>query len=182
MSRSPYSSYSFPFPCEMTDTTLTAFESNMLRRIFLPLEYNLWEERENSYTYLLTYLLTYCTERSTSWEANRFLASQEIPRILWNSKVHCRTHKCPPPVPILSQIDSVHTSISHFLKIHLNTIPLFKPGSPQWPLSLRFPHQIPVHLSPFPHTRYMPRPSHSSRFHHPHNIWWWVQITKLIIM
>jgi hypothetical protein len=35
------------------------------------------------------------------------------------------------------------------------------PGSPQRSLSLRFPHQNPVHTSPLPHTCYMPRPSHS---------------------
>ena len=33
-----------------------------------------------------------------------------------------------------------------------------------------------------PHTRHMPSPSHSSRFHHPHNIMWAVQIIKLFIM
>jgi hypothetical protein len=38
--------------------------------------------------YLLTYLLTYFMDQSPSWEANRFSASQEIPRILWNPKVH----------------------------------------------------------------------------------------------
>jgi hypothetical protein len=26
----------------------------------------------------------------------------------------------------------------------------------------------------------MPRPSHSSRFYHPNNIWWAVQIIKLL--
>ena len=43
------------------------------------------------------------------------------------------------------------------------------PGSPKWSLSIRFPHQNPVYASPLPHSRYMRRPSHSSRFYHPNN-------------
>ena len=99
-----------------------------------------------------------------------FAANQEIPRILWNPKVHYRTRKRPPPVPILSQLNPVPTTPSHFLKIHLNIIFTSTSWSPQWSLSLRFPHQNLVHTSPFLHMCHMSRPSHSSRFYHPHNI------------
>ena len=42
--------------------------------------------------------------KQSSWEANRFSASQEIPHILWNLEVQYRIHKCPPPVPVSSSI------------------------------------------------------------------------------
>jgi len=41
-----------------------------------------------------TYLVAYSMGQSPSWEANRFSSSQEIPRILWNSKFHYISHKC----------------------------------------------------------------------------------------
>jgi len=91
--------------------------------------YSWWTVRCNSliiyysvhlYTYLFVYrmsimwdltfyLLNYSMEQSPSREANRFSASQEIPHILWNQKVNYCSHKWPPSVPILSQLDLVHT-------------------------------------------------------------------------
>ena len=56
-------------------------------------------------------LLTYSIVQSHYWEANWFAASQEIPRISRNSKVHYRTHKRPPPVSIMGQPNPVHIYI-----------------------------------------------------------------------
>ena len=53
------------------------------------------------------HLLTYSMVQSPSWEANWFPASQEIPRISRNPKVHYHTHKRPPPVSTLGQLNPV---------------------------------------------------------------------------
>ena len=111
-------------------------------------------------------LLTYSMVQSPSWEANWFAASQEIPRISRNPKVHYRTHKRPPPIPILSQPNPVHIPTSHLLEIHPNIIHPSTPRSPQWALSLRIPHQDPIHSPLLPLTRHM-----------PYNIGWGIQIT-----
>ena len=89
-----------------------------------------------------------------------------MPHISWNPNVHYRVRKCPPPTPIMSHIDPVHAPTIHFPKIHLNIIFPSTSVSPKCSLSLRFSYLNPAYNSPLPHTRYTPRPSHSSRFYH----------------
>jgi hypothetical protein len=46
-------------------------------------------------------------EEGPSSEVNRFSASQEIPYILWNPRVHYHIHNSPPGVPILTPCSHV---------------------------------------------------------------------------
>jgi hypothetical protein len=71
-------------------------------------------------------------KQSSSWEDNRFSASQEIPRI-----ITAFTKERYPSVLWARSIQS--TRPTHFLKIHFGIVLPFRPGSSLWSLSLRFP-------------------------------------------
>jgi hypothetical protein len=129
------------------------------------------------FIYLINYSLTHSTQHTPFWQANRFAASQQILCILWSPSVHYCIHKCALTLSILIQLKPVHNFKSRFLKIHVNIILLSTPCITKWSPSLSFPTKslyTPFH----PHIRYMSRPSLFSRFNHPHNIGWAVQIIK----
>ena len=102
-------------------------------------------------------------EKLTSFQpVKKFLS------ILWNPKVHYRSNKCPPPLLILSQLDPVYPHPTSWLSILILSSPLFL-GLPSGLLHSGFPTKT-IFTPLLPHTCYMPRPSHSSRFYHPYNI------------
>ena len=114
-------------------------------------------------------LLTYSTEKSP-WEANRFSASQEIPRILWNPKfITAFTSARPLSLSWASLIQSILPHPTSWRSIwilssHLSQgLPkdLFPSGFSTKTVYSSLPH----------HTRYVPRPSHSSRFLWPERCW-----------
>jgi len=71
-------------------------------------------------------------------------------------EVHYAIHKIPPPVPTLRHLDPVHTLTFNFLKILLNIILSYMPGSSKWYFSYTFPHQHPVYTSSLPYVLYGP--------------------------
>jgi hypothetical protein len=80
---------------------------------------------------------------------------------------------------ILGQPNAVHILTSHrsvlILSTHLSR------GLPSGLLPSGFPTKT-LYNPLLTHTRHMPSPSHSSRFYHPLNIGWAVQIIYLLVM
>jgi hypothetical protein len=63
-------------------------------------------------------------EMSLSYEAASRLAALDFPNILWNPNVHYRVHKSPSLIPILGQINPVHTITSYLSRPFLLAFPL----------------------------------------------------------
>ena len=114
-------------------------------------------------------------KHSPSWDGNRSSDSQDIPRILWNPKLHYRIHNSPPPVPNLNQINQVHAPPPPHSTYRRSIVILpshLTPGSSKWSSSLSFSYQNSVCTIPLPHTFYMSCPSQCFWFDHPNDIWW----------
>jgi hypothetical protein len=77
---------------------------------------------------------------SPSLEANSSSASQEIPHILWNLKIHDRVHNSLPLIPTFSQINPVHSVPSYFFKTHFN---IMLPYTPWFSTQYSFPTKPP---------------------------------------
>ena len=88
-------------------------------------------------------------EHCPPWKSKNPWASQEIPHIWWNLKVHYRSHNTPPPAPILNQINII-LAPTNFLNIPCNIILPSTPGSAKWTLPLKSAHQNPIPTSPLP--------------------------------
>jgi hypothetical protein len=78
-----------------------------------------------------------------------------------NPKVHHRTHNSPPPVPVLSQSNPIHTPQASLPKIHSNPIFPPTPWSSKSSPSLGISPPNLVYFSLLSHACHMPRPPHS---------------------
>jgi len=83
-----------------------------------------------SFRFLLTKEINNSMEHSISWEARSHSASQEIPHLLWNPKVH-HIYKIPLLILILSDMKAVQNLPLNFPKIHFNIIlpPTLRPSN-----------------------------------------------------
>jgi hypothetical protein len=160
------------FVCPLTlreEHSLRPFENRVLRRIFGPKRDEVtgrWRKLRNEEL----------MELSPWWEGTSCSATQEFPNIVWNPKIHYRVHKSPSLVPVLNQMNPVHTAPSslRFILVLSSRLPL---GLPSSLIHCGFPTKILHGFLFLPQACYMPCPSHSPWLDRSNYTWWRVQVS-----
>jgi hypothetical protein len=120
-------------------------------------------------------------EQSPSWQANIHSAIQEIPRLLWKPTVHYLIHNSPPLIRTWARW--IQSTPSHPISLRSIIILSFylRLCLPSGLFPSRFRTKI-LYAFLIPLSAlYMPCPSHPPWLNHPNNIWWSVQVMKLLI-
>jgi len=102
--------------------------------------------------------LTNSAKQSPSSEPNSHPATQEISRLLWNPKVHYRVHNSLPPIPILRQMNLVHSCPHYFSNIISSIVIPSTPKSSEWSLPFGYSDQNFVCIYHLSHPCYIPSP------------------------
>jgi hypothetical protein len=118
-------------------------------------------------------------ELNPSWETANCAATPQLPISLWNAKVHYRIHKSPPLLPILNQVNPVHSTSSYLKSILMlfSHVLVFLVVSSSWLV-----HHYPICIPLPSHSCYMPRQSHPPWLDHYNYTWRIVQVMKLLTM
>jgi hypothetical protein len=108
------------------------------------------------------------------WERKGISVCQEIPRPLWNSKLHYHVHKGPPLIPFQKQVNPVHNSTSYFIKIRFKLFSRLLIGNTK--IVFRISVKNLEWMFPVSRACYVPYPSHLD---HSNNTGWGLQVMKL---